>query len=304
MEQDVKISVIIPVYNTVEYLEEALGSIIRQTLKEIEIITIDDGSTDDGLELLRRMAREDDRIIVLSQENKGLSRTRNRGIDIARGKYIYFMDADDILEISALKECYYKCEKDSLDFVFFNIISFPDKTFYPVRTIDSSKDKIFKGCTLVENLIKTNQFVVSSCTYVVSKNYLDSIYLRYYPDIIHEDNLFSLLLYVHAQRVGYINKNFYHRRFRANSTMTTKMGIKNIIGYTTIFEELKKYNWKSKEHFDVAKLFLTTLLNAVLYASHVMSFPNKLKIFKYALFSGFFSKVKIRNILVLFLKRH
>jgi len=304
MGKDIKISVIIPVYNTVDYLEEALLSITKQTLKEIEIITIDDGSTDDGLDLLKKMASEDDRIVVLSQENKGQSTTRNRGIEMAKGEYIYFMDADDILDTLALEECYNRCKRDSLDFVLFNIISFPDNTFYPLRHLDSYENIIFKGSDLLKDFIKINQFIVQPCTYLIKKSYLNSIKLRFYPGIIHEDNLFSFFLYIQAERVGYINKDFFRRRFRANSTMTTQMGLRNVIGYITTFEELKKYNWESKDYLDIANLFITVQLNAVLYASHVMSFANKLKIFRYALSSGFFFKIKIRNILVLFLKKH
>ena len=104
-----KVSVIIPVYNTAPYLHEALESITMQTLKELEIIIVNDGSTDGSGEIIREAARKDERIKVYEQENQGQSIARNVGLDHAIGEYIYFMDSDDLLELNALKICYYYC---------------------------------------------------------------------------------------------------------------------------------------------------------------------------------------------------
>ena len=93
----IKVSVIIPVYNTEKYLRNCLNSIITQTLIEIEIICINDGSTDSSLEILREYAQRDDRFVLISQTNKGQSFARNKGIDVARGEYIAFVDSDDYL---------------------------------------------------------------------------------------------------------------------------------------------------------------------------------------------------------------
>ena len=95
------VSIIIPVYNTEEFVEEAVRSIMNQTLQDIEIIIINDGSTDNSLSIIRKLANEDDRIQIYSRENKGLSATRNQGIYIAKGKYQKFMDSDDYLEPDA-----------------------------------------------------------------------------------------------------------------------------------------------------------------------------------------------------------
>lgn len=97
------VSIIIPVYNTEEFVEEAVRSIMNQTLQDIEIIIINDGSTDNSLSIIRKLANEDDRIQIYSRENKGLSATRNQGIYLAKGKYLYFMDSDDYLEPDALE---------------------------------------------------------------------------------------------------------------------------------------------------------------------------------------------------------
>ena len=99
-----KVSVIIPVYNTEAYVEQTLRSIMGQTLRDIELIVVNDGSTDGSLSVLERIATGDDRIRLYTQPNKGLSQTRNAGIARARGEFIYFMDSDDLLEPDAASQ--------------------------------------------------------------------------------------------------------------------------------------------------------------------------------------------------------
>jgi glycosyltransferase involved in cell wall biosynthesis len=93
------VSVIVPVYNTEKYLKKCIDSILNQTYKEIELILVDDGSTDNSLEILREYERQDTRVFVIPQENKGVSGARNRGLEAARGKYIGFVDSDDYISL-------------------------------------------------------------------------------------------------------------------------------------------------------------------------------------------------------------
>ena len=98
-----EISVVIPFYNVQKYLKQCLDSVVNQTFNDIEIICIDDGSSDSSLDILNEYAKKDDRFKILTQENKGPSYTRNRGIDTAQGKYLYFMDSDDYIEPESLE---------------------------------------------------------------------------------------------------------------------------------------------------------------------------------------------------------
>ena len=99
-----KISVIIPVYNVEKYLGQCLDSVVNQTFKDIEIICIDDGSTDSSLDILKKYAQIDSRIIIINSENNGVSEARNKGIERAKGDYIYFIDGDDYIDQQCL-EC-------------------------------------------------------------------------------------------------------------------------------------------------------------------------------------------------------
>ena len=119
-----EVSVIIPIYNTAAYLRKALDSICGQTLKELEIILIDDGSTDGSRGIIEEYAERDARIRWYAQPNQGLSVARNRGLLHATGKYIYFMDSDDMLDTQALQRCHDLCRRKELDFVFLRCGAF------------------------------------------------------------------------------------------------------------------------------------------------------------------------------------
>ena len=106
-----KITVIIPVYNVEIYLADCLDSVLQQTLNEIEIICINDGSSDNSLEILKEYARKDSRIIIISQENKGLGSARNRGLEVATGEYVAFLDSDDWVDNNYYEKLYNTAKK-------------------------------------------------------------------------------------------------------------------------------------------------------------------------------------------------
>ena len=141
-----KVSVIIPVYNVEKYLCECLDSVINQTLKDIEIICVNDGSTDNSLEILKEYANKDNRIKVLTQKNQFAGVARNNGLKVATGEYIHFMDSDDILTNSAVYENLYNIVKNKNE----NIIKFGANTFN-TNTNSYFNDEYFKNAKVEEN---------------------------------------------------------------------------------------------------------------------------------------------------------
>lgn len=117
MQEQPLVSVIIPVYNTEKYLRQCLDSVINQTLKDIEIICVDDGSKDNSLNILKEYQQKDNRIIILQQQNQYAGVARNNGLKIAKGKYLSFLDSDDFFELNMLKEMYDRAESDQSDVV-------------------------------------------------------------------------------------------------------------------------------------------------------------------------------------------
>lgn len=134
--QNIKISVIIPVYNAEKYLRECLDSIVKQTLQEIEIICIDDGSTDNSLAVLREYERKDERLKIIEQLNSGAGAARNAGMKAARGEYLAFMDADDVYCSGALNAVYSKAKEFNSDISVFEAIFFDNKSEWQVAQLN------------------------------------------------------------------------------------------------------------------------------------------------------------------------
>ena len=124
----VKVSVIMPVYNAEDYLRESMESILSQTMTDLELICVDDGSQDNSLYILNEMALKDTRIKVVSQTNQGAGAARNNAMIKACGEYVYFMDADDSLELNALAELYRLSKDNDLDFAIFKAINYAEDT--------------------------------------------------------------------------------------------------------------------------------------------------------------------------------
>lgn len=113
----IKVSVIVPVYNVQEYLGKCLSSLTAQTLKDIEIICVDDGSTDDSLAILKRFAKKDKRVKILTQNNQYAGVARNAGLKVAKGEFLSFLDADDFFETDMLEEMYNNAKDNEADIV-------------------------------------------------------------------------------------------------------------------------------------------------------------------------------------------
>lgn len=124
----IKVSVIVPVFNVEEYLSTSLDSILNQTLKDIEIICINDGSTDASLDILENYAKKDARIKIISKKNEGQGIARNIGLDNAQGEFIAFVDSDDFIKEDMLEKSYKKSVSKNLDLVMYKVSSFDNET--------------------------------------------------------------------------------------------------------------------------------------------------------------------------------
>jgi len=246
----IKVSVVIPVYNTAEYLSEAIKSILQQTLRDIEIIAINDGSEDNSLQILEQLSLEDTRIKVISFDtNVGVSVCRNKGIELATGEFIYFFDSDDILSLDCLELCYQKMLVEILDFLIFDGVSFYHgemKTgFNPnYERTQYLKNNIYTGKDILKVLNEHNGYSCSVCLCFIRKDYLKSIKLEFLPGVLFEDVLFTIILYLSAQRVGFINRSFFSRRIRPNSTMTSSVTQRSIDYRLRVCNEIIKYKSK------------------------------------------------------------
>ncbi|AGK58149.1 glycosyl transferase family protein [Hyphomicrobium denitrificans 1NES1] len=242
------VSVIIPVYNIESYLPACLDDVLFQTLEDIEVICINDGSTDRSSAVLEAYSRRDKRLMVLQQENKGQSAARNAGIARARGKYIYFMDGDDLLDRNTLNALYESANSNDLDIIYFNGAAFFDteelrntyghySTYYPRK---AEYPDILEGPSMLVQMVNKGDYKVSPCLQMISTEFLRKKNARFYEGIIHEDNLFSLQVILQARRVGHMNSTFFHRRVRPGSTMTKKKDAHGCLSYLINAVEMMK----------------------------------------------------------------
>lgn len=279
-----KVSVIIPVYNTGEYVEEAVCSIMNQTLSELQIIIINDGSTDNSLQILTQLQNKDNRITIYSQENKGLSAARNKGLNHAIGDYIYFMDSDDILNENALKTCFDKCSSENLDFVFFDAESFSDDNISLLLSYNR-KEKISTheqtGLQSLNTLIDASQYKSSVWLLFIDRNYLNSLSLDFLSGIIHEDQLFTAKLFVQAQKVAYIPETFFYRRLRPDSIMTKPYSMINVRNYFVVVNELIKFASSQNESINkVIHKTIRFMFDPAIYMANKLKWNDRLSIAK------------------------
>lgn len=280
-----KISVIIPVYNTQEFVESAVRSIQEQSLKDIEVIIINDGSTDNSLNILRRLESEDSRIRLFSQPNSGQATGRNNGMKEASGKYIYFMDSDDLLESDALELCYDYAEKEHLDLVFFDAESFSeagiDPKAYEYERCPDLPDKVYTGPEIFDLLMTKDKFRVAPWLQIIRRDFLLRIRLSY-EKVTHEDELFTTLLFIQARRVGFINRKFFHRRLRSNSVVTTPFSAKNMDAYIYITDQIIRFALKYPKNAHERKLLLERAKNVIqgaLFKARTFPVSKRIEIF-------------------------
>ena len=301
-----KVSVIIPVYNTEKYVRQAVESICRQTLKDLEIIIVNDGSTDGSMTILEELAAQDERIKLFSQENQGQSIARNFALQKVGGKYLYFMDSDDYLENEALELCFEKAESNNLDFVLFDaeILNPQDTTAIDItyqRTQIMDEESIYTGNELLNLFIRKYIFTPSPCLSFINIAFLRQKNLSFYPGIIHEDQLFTCKLYLNANKVMCIAKPFFKRRFRSDSTMTNRFAWKNMRGYLTVTAELLQYASKHPEYKKLIDLFLSQMLDASVWQAHVLPLKEKIKLLPRI--AKHHQYIRLRTWLVLMLKK-
>ena len=250
------VSIIIPVYNVEKYLEQCIESAVNQTLDNIEIIAINDGSTDNSLQILEEYSEKYKFFKVINQKNRGLSATRNRGLKEARGKYIYFLDSDDYIDKNTLSICFEKAEKYNLDIVTFDADIFIESKMDKINVHgDYDREKRLESIVIDKNqfynyAIKNRGFRVPVWLNFYRTEFLNEKEIEFVEGIIHEDELHSLQSFVLAEKVMYLPKKLFYRRIREASIITSKITLKNVEGIFTVAEEAYNFYIKNKNNFD------------------------------------------------------
>jgi len=224
-----KVSVIIPVYNVENYLRKSLDCIINQSLKDIEIICINDGSTDNSLKILEEYAQKDNRIIVIDKENGGVATARHAGMKVAKGDYIAFVDPDDWVDTRMYEEMYSISKEKDLDISICASYSCREKNgviqkskgHYSLKGVPKKYfNKVFSNEDVIDDIFK---FPATCWCKLHKREFLEKNNI-YFQDIrVGEDQLFFFQSFIYAKRIYIINKFlYYYRKNRKDSAMTRK----------------------------------------------------------------------------------
>lgn len=220
-----KITVIVPVYNVENYLNKCLDSLINQTYKNLEIIVINDGSTDNSGEICQEYAQKDNRIIYIEKENGGLSDARNVGLDKMTGSYVTFIDSDDWVELDYVEILYKKIIEYQADISVGNYYSYnEDEEIYYFHIYGNSYyEKVYDNVSIFENLYESQEMksfaLISACGKLYKAKLFD--YLRFDKGKLGEDGYFNQKMYLSVNKVVYLNKGLYAYRQRSGSITKT-----------------------------------------------------------------------------------
>ena len=235
----IKVSVIIPVYNAEEYLRECLDSVLGQSLGEIEVICVDDGSTDSSPDILAEYCRRDNRLRIIKSCHRGAYKARETAFAETSGEFVYFMDADDVLADGAFAECYELSIREKLDHLVFSAENFRTgeatcrlgefKDIYDryYRLDDAVCGKVLSGRNLMRELIEHDCFFESPPLRFVRTVPLKIAEVPVPSALYHGDSYWTPVSLYLSERAMAINRKLYRRRLRAGS-ITTSAGTERI----------------------------------------------------------------------------
>jgi len=244
-----KVSLIVPVYNTEIYLKKCINSLINQSLKDIEIIIINDGSTDNSDKIIKEY--NDKRIMYISKKNEGIGKTRNLGIDKSKGEYIAFVDSDDYLDSHFCKKMYEKAVKDECDIVICNF--YEDKGFIQERMYIN-----FKNTNLKHTPELINNINLGPCNKLYKKELLKNKNIRFIENKKYEDAPFVTKALINAQKIGKVEESLtYYVIHNESETTVRDKRIFDIFPITDIIvQDLKKANHPHESIVNIAVMIL------------------------------------------------
>ena len=256
--ENIKVSVIIPVYNPGKLLVNCLNSIVNQSLKDIEIICVDDGSTDHSLDILKDYAKNDFRFKIYSQDNLGAGCARNKGIENSNGEYIIFVDSDDWIEPDMCEKLYYHAENLNADLVLFDTIWHLENN--KIKKVIHFDDDFFKSnydsnifdYNSIKDLIMNGYYGVIWCKFYKA-SFIKNNNILFPNHKIYNDVEFHIKTTTLAKRIAYLPEFFYHYIKLGQSSLQTSFvggrhmfvfldvvnGMKNFLSDYNLFTEFK-----------------------------------------------------------------
>lgn len=292
------LSVVVPVYNVEEYIYECIESILNQDIDGVEIIVINDGSTDNSLKIVKSF--NDERIRIIDKENGGLSSARNVGLKEAVGEYVIFIDSDDYLkDKSVLAEMYNLAKKNNSDIVAGNFYKkFSESKVELIKfPFDEYNNKTISGKEFLLKYLKEKCYSAIVCKNMFKLEFLKKEKLCFIEGIYHEDELFTPLAFKNAEKVTIYNNDFYVYRQRAGSIMSSASMNKRVEDIFYISGVLLN-EFQNIEEGELRALFFQYIAEMILnysYKNRLKYIPKTIK--RKLLRTNYNKKIKFRIIL-------
>lgn len=233
-----KVSVVIPVYNVERFLGECVDSVLRQTFRDFEIILVDDGSTDTSGQICDAYERQEESIRVIHRQNGGLSAARNTGLDAACGEYVYFLDSDDWIQEKTLEQLVQTVQAERADIVFFDAFVFFTDCEPSAHVYTYERSRCYPavgGRSMLLALLETDEYRTAVPLMLLRREYLLHHELRFLQGILHEDELFTFLVYHADGRAVHCHEELYARRIRPGSIITASSMVRRYDSMATIY---------------------------------------------------------------------
>jgi glycosyltransferase involved in cell wall biosynthesis len=275
-----EVSVVIPVHNTEAFLAECVHSVLAQTGVSLEVICVDDGSSDASGDVLDQLAKADDRLTVIHQANAGPSVARNRGLEVARGRYLCFVDSDDWWREDALAALVHEADAKQVDLLLFDALphreaGVPDRMWERFRLYydRAHYEGVRTGPELLAAMRAVQEYRASPCLYLIRGDYLRGAALRFYPGIVHEDNLFTFELMLGTNRAAHSQTRLYARRVRPGSIMTAGSRLASARGYLITYLEMVRLAGRTSYPEPVA-----TQIGAIIFSAFKQAIDSFVKV--------------------------
>ena len=284
--KDPMFSVIVPFYNVEQYIEDCLRSILAQTYDNFEVICVDDGSPDKSIDIVERYAKQDKRIKIISQSNKGLGGARNTGAQEAKGQYLFFVDSDDWLHPNTLEKLHHQIIQDPKDVYLFGFCTVRDEmnAFAPEK-FASFLSSI--NPTNWKDLIPIMFIYSTAWCKIYNRTFWKKNKFEFPEKVCFEDICLNTQILINSNSLGFVPNNLYYYRIRQNSIMQSEMTEKKISDLFLAFDSTYEYIKKIPDFHLLKKAFFHFTYNAL------MLHKNKIN---QKFLSVFFSKIKTSSL--------
>ena len=279
-------SIIVPVYKVEQYLSQCVDSVLSQSFADYELILIDDGSPDGCPQICDEYQKSNKKVKVIHQQNKGISAARNAGLNVAKGKYVLFLDSDDFWEdVDALKKVYEICIQNYVDYVGFNCKNYNVKTKEVIlddRIARGNDENIYSQEQVLRYFISMGNFPGAAWISAVSKTFIENHHIRFTEGIKSEDIDWLMQVFLYATTYAFLDEYFYVYRLNRDGSITNTTDLKSVCDLIGIIErwekELQNPKYNSVKGYLNDYLAYHYLCTLILYAD--LSRKNKKKVAK------------------------